>query len=137
MNQNIIERELAHSIVGAFYDVYKYFDFGLVEKIYCRALKYALEDRGHEVRREVYVPVSYRGRPAGTHRLDIVVDNRVLVEVKATELLPKYSARQIVSYLRVTPYQVGLLLHFGPEPKFYRFVDTKPKRWLEAHSNLR
>jgi GxxExxY protein len=132
MNPNIIERDLVHSIVGGFYEVYNYFDYGLVESIYCRALKYELEDRGHDVRRESAVPVFYRSRAVGRQRLDLVVDNRLIVEVKATELLPRYVSRQIVSYLRVTPYIVGLVLHFGPEPKFHRFVDTRPKRCCRA-----
>ena len=58
----------------------------------------------------------------------MVVDDKVIVEIKSTEMMPRYAPRQIVSYLHVTRYQVGLLLHFGPEPKFKRFVDTKQPR---------
>jgi len=127
MNTDLIERELVQSIAGAFFSVYNYFDFGLVEPIYCGALELELRDRGHQVAREVSVGVSYRGRHVAWQRLDLLVDRKVIVEVKATEILPKYAKRQLVSYLRATPFQVGLLMHFGPQPKFYRFVDTKPR----------
>jgi GxxExxY protein len=132
MNPNVIERDLVASIVGAFYEVYNYFDFGLVEPIYRNALEMELRDRGHAVSREVSVPVMYRGRRVGWQRIDLVVDRRVIVEIKSTELAPKYAARQILSYLRATPYEVGLLLHFGPEPKFRRFVETKARRHLNG-----
>jgi len=127
MQTQIIERDRVHSIATAFYTVYNYYDFGLTESLYCGALEYELTDRGHTVAREVAVEVDYKGRHVGWQRIDLIVDDRVIVEVKASELLPRYAKRQLLSYLRVTPCQVGLVLHFGPEPKFYRLVDVRQK----------
>lgn len=79
------------------------------------------------VAREVAVAVDYKGRHVGWQRLDMLVDGKVIVEVKSAEVLPKYAPRQLLSYLRVSRYQVGLVLHFGPEPKYHRFVDTRLK----------
>ncbi len=134
MQTHLLERDLVHSIVGGFHTVYNYFDFGLTENLYCGALEYELADRGHHVAREVLVDVAYKGRLVGWQRLDMIVDGKVIVEVKATELLPHYTKRQLGCYLRVTSCQVGLILHFGPEPKFHRFVDSRPRRALRDHT---
>jgi GxxExxY protein len=125
MNADILERDLVHSIVGAFFEVYNHLGFGLLERLYSAALEYELELRGHEVAREVSVPVSYKGRHLGWQRIDMLVDRRVIVENKSTEVLPPFARRQLVNYLCSSRYQVGLLLHFGPRPRFYRFVDTR------------
>ena len=128
MTEQWIHGDLVHSIVGAFYDVYNYYKgHGLGEAIYTGALEYELIDRGHQVVRELALPVSYKGRHVAWQRLDMVVDTTVIVESKATERLSPGARAQIQSYLRATPFEVGLLLHFGPEPKFYRFIDF-PKR---------
>ena len=74
------------------------------------------------------VPVYYKGRLVARQRLDMVVDGRVIFECKATERLPACARSQLIGYLRATIFQVGVLLHFGPHPKFYRFVDTLKKR---------
>ena len=57
--------------------------------------------------------------------MDMVVDERLLVETKSTEVLPKIASRQVYNYLRATGLEVGLLLHFGPEPAFHRIICRK------------
>ena len=132
---DLLEADLVRSIVGAFYAVYNYYGYGLVESIYAGALALELTDRGHSVAREIAVAVSYKGRHVAWQRLDMVVDNKVIAEIKATEKLPPISQRQLVNYLTATTFQVGLLLHFGPEPKFRRYVDSKQViRGTRAHS---
>ena len=123
-DKGLIHAPITRSINGAFFEVYNYYGYGLSESVYCGALELELMDRGHQVAREVLVEIEYKGRHVAWQRLDMLVDNRVIVEVKATEKLPPYSERQLLNYLRATPFQVGLLLHFGPEAKRYRYVDT-------------
>jgi GxxExxY protein len=72
--------------------------------------------------RELSVPVEYKGRIIGWQRLDMVVDNRVIVELKSTELLSPAAERHLLAYLKVSRFPVGLLLHFGREAKFRRYV---------------
>ena len=128
MRGELLEAERVHSIVAAFFTVYNYFGGGgLSEGAYTGALEHELVLRGHKVDREVMVPVYYKGRLVARQRLDMVVDNRVIVEAKATERLPPSAGPQLISYLRATTFQVGVLLHFGAHPKFYRFVDSKNK----------
>ena len=73
------------------------------------------------------VAVYYKGRLVARQRLDMVVDDRVIVESKATERLAPSAGPPLVGYLRATTFQVGVLLHFGPEAKLYRFVDSMKK----------
>jgi GxxExxY protein len=127
MRGELLEAERVHSIVGGFFKVYNYYGYGLSEPIYAGALEYELTDRGHEVAREVAVAIQYHGRHVGWQRLDMLVDRAVIVENKATEKLSPASRPQLISYLRATSFQVGVLLHFGPRPRFYRFIDS-PKR---------
>jgi GxxExxY protein len=118
----LIEERLTHSIIGAFYEVYKALGFGFLEHVYVLALERELLARNHRVAREVSVPVSYKGEELCTQRLDMVVDDRVIVETKSTHDLNPTAHRQLYGYLRATPLEVGLLFHFGREPKFYRLV---------------
>src|SRR4029079_7677433 len=135
MQTALIERELCYSIVGAFFEVYNYFGCGLSESIYAAALEYELTDRGHRVEREVLIQVMFKGSHVGWQRVDMIVDERVIVENKATEKLPLFAEDQIESYLRVSPMQVGLILHFGAKAEHKRFVDTH-KRQCASHSKI-
>ena len=74
------------------------------------------------MQRELPVSIYYKGRLVGRHRLDMVVDGRVVVEAKAGPLLPPFAARQLYNYLRATDLGVGLVLHFGPDAKHHRVV---------------
>src|SRR5438093_7891624 len=125
MRGELLEAERVHSIVSAFFTLFNYFGGGgMCEAAYTGALEYELTLRGHTVDREVTVPVYYKGRLVARQRLDMVVDNRVIVECKATERLAPSAGPQLIGYLRATIFQVAVLLHFGPHPKFYRFVDS-------------
>lgn len=124
----LIERELTRSIIGAFYEVYNTLGFGFLEHIYVKALERELVVRGHGVAREVYVPVYYKGELLGRQRLDMIVDEKVVIETKSTYLLSPSAERQMGNYLSATPLEVGLVLHFGPEPKFPRFVCSNARK---------
>ena len=119
---DLIEKQLTHSVIGAFFDVYNILGYGFLEHLYVRAMERELGERGHHVAREVAVRVMYKGRDLGIQRLDLVVDDKLVVEAKATSDLHKAATRQLYNYLRATNLRVGLLLHFGPEPHFFRIV---------------
>ena len=115
-------------MIGAFYEVSYELGFGLLEPIYAAALERELIARGHEVGRELLVRVRYKGEHIGWQRLDMVVDDKVVIEIKATRQLHELARRQLLCYLRVTRFDVGLLLHFGPKARFYRLVSGDEKR---------
>ncbi|HVX41804.1 MAG TPA: GxxExxY protein [Gemmatimonadaceae bacterium] len=121
----LLEEALSRSAIGAFYAVYRKLGFGFLESIYVLGLERELTRRGHAVGREVAVPVYYDGEILAYQRMDLVVDGRLVLEVKATEFLHKDAPRQLLNYLRSTDLQVGLVLHFGREPKFHRVIYDK------------
>lgn len=110
-----IEEALTYSIIGAGYEVYKELGFGFREHVYVMALERVLLARGHRVGREVSVPIFFQGIELTTDRMDMIVDDKVVVETKARHKLPPESSGQLLGYLRCTNLEVGLLLHFGPK----------------------
>jgi GxxExxY protein len=118
----LLEERLTGSIIGAFYEVYRSLGYGFLEHVYITAIERELLRRNHAVAREVNVHVMYKGEFLCTQRLDMVVDEKVVVETKATYELHPAAQRQLYNYLRATKLNVGLLLHFGREPQFYCLV---------------
>lgn len=121
----LIEGDLSQSVIGGFYAVYTELGYGFLENVYVLAMEREMRKRGHLVRREVGMPVFYMGEKLCTYRCDMIVDDRLIVEIKSGETLPPASIRQLRNYLKATRVEVGLLLHFGPEPKFYREIFTQ------------
>ncbi len=119
---NLIEERLTHSVIGAFFEVYNNLGYGFLEHVYVMALERELIARKHRVAREVAVQIFYKGEHLAEHRLDMIVDRKLVVETKSTHELHKSANRQIYNYLRSTNLEVGLLLHFGPDARFYRVV---------------
>jgi GxxExxY protein len=124
---DIIERELVRSIVGGFYEVDAYHGYGLSEAAYAGSMEIELLARGHQVARELAIEIEYKGQHVCWQRLDMVVDDKVIVEIKASEAMPPYAQRQLLNYLRASRFEIGLLLHFGPEATWKRFVDTRKR----------
>lgn len=109
------EEALTYEIIGAAFEVYNTLGFGFLEHVYVQALERELVSRGHRVAREYAVRIYYKGHELCTQRMDLVVGEKVIVEVKATERLDRSSPRQLFNYLCATRFEVGLLLHFGPK----------------------
>ena len=122
MNLHLHHETLTRSVIRAFYTVYNELGFGFLENIYSSALEHELKSRDHAVTREFGARIWYKGIPLGTYRLDLVVDQTVVAEVKSTRLLSEIAERQLRSYLHATSFGIGLLLHFGPKPRFRRFL---------------
>lgn len=127
MRTKLIHDRLTHSVIGAFFEVYNTLGFGFLEHVYIAALSRELLNRGHEIGREVSVPVFYKGEEIAHQRLDMIVDRKLVVETKATRSLHEGAVPQVANYLRATNLELGLLLHFGPRPKFYRVICTNPE----------
>ena len=125
MTIELIHEELTKSAIGAFYEVYNDKGFGFLENVYANSMQVELRERGHVVQRELPITIPYKGYPVGDYRVDIIVDHCLILEVKSTETLHPNARRQLRNYLCATAIPVGLLLHFGPEAKFYREVFTK------------
>ena len=126
--RDLLHADLTESVIGAFYHVYNRLDYGFLEAIYSESLARVLTKKGHQVEREVPVVIYFEGEAVGRQRVDMIVDGMIVVELKASHDISSASHRQLMSYLRGSEMQVGLLLHFGPRPDFYRVVNTRSPR---------
>ena len=123
----LLHEKLTRSVIGAFYDVYNHLGFGFLERLYVKALERELIRRGHRVTREASISITYKGEVLGRQRLDMIVDDVLVVEVKSTAELYKAAPRQLLNYLRASRLELGLLLHFGPEPRLYRVISSNAR----------
>ena len=118
----LVHEELTREILGAFYRVYTALGYGFLEAVYANAMAVELVRRGLSCEREAQVDVRYAGVVVGRYRTDILVDRRVVLELKASASLDPMARQQLSNYLRATGLEVGLLLHFGRRPEFQRLL---------------
>jgi GxxExxY protein len=118
-------REISGAILGAFYAVHSELGFGFLEAVYANALVVLLRQSGLKVERQVSFQVVFHGHIVGNYRADLVVESRIIVEIKAGRSLIPQHAAQLLNYLRASRLQVGLLLNFGEKAEFKRVVWTR------------
>jgi len=118
----LLHKELTEEILNAFYAVYNELGYGFLEKVYQNSLYIELKSRGFKVEAQKQIRVNYKGFEVGEYYADIVVDDLVILELKAAECLVKEFEAQLINYLRGTNIEVGLLLNFGKKPEFIRKV---------------
>ena len=126
------ESQISYQIRGAVYDVYKELGPGLLESVYEEALCFELEQRGLTVERQVQVPIKYKGNVLKTElRLDLIVENQVIVELKSVEEMKKVFSKQLLTYLRLMNKKVGLLVNFKTDD-----ILTSIKRIVNGHTEI-
>lgn len=114
--------ETTQKIIEAFYAVYNTLGYGFLEKVYEEALACELTHRGFIVQQQEPIEVFYRDKKVGDYFADILVNETVIVVVKAVETLGEKHEAQLLNYLRSTNLEVGLLLNFGPKPQVKRKI---------------
>lgn len=118
----LLEKALTDKLIGSYYAVYNELGPGFLESVYEGALALALQDVGLEVVRQAPIEVRFRGHQVGEFRADLLVNRRVIVEIKAATRLTSAHEGQLINYLKATGVRVGLLFNFGPQPEFRRRV---------------
>jgi GxxExxY protein len=127
--------DLTEKILGAFFAIYSALGYGFLEKVYIKALMIELKKRGLGVRDELPIHVYYDGQLIGEYFADLVVNELVILEIKAAKSLATEHEAQLLNYLKATPYEVGLLLNFGPKPETKRrSFDNSRKEWYIAQN---
>lgn len=121
------EGALTQKLIGAFFDVYNETGYGLLESAYSASMGVLLRERRLRVQREVPFVLRFHGYEIGTYRADMIVEDRVILEIKAGEVFPPGARQQLTNYLRISRIEVGLILLFGPEPKFKRVVLSRAR----------
>lgn len=114
--------ELTSQIIKSVYYVYNYFGFGHLESVYEKALMIKLQQMGLEVKDQEPIKVYFEGALVGNFRADLIVNDLVIIELKAVERLHPRHEVQLVNYLKCTEIEVGLLVNFGEEIKVKRRV---------------
>ncbi|MBL0127181.1 MAG: GxxExxY protein [Flavobacteriales bacterium] len=124
MQEEYLHSELTERIIKAFYAVYNALGYGFLEKVYENALFLELQAMGLAVVRQSPIIVTYEGEEVGQYFADLLVEDSVIVELKAAETICKEHEYQLINYLKATRIEVGLLLNFGTKPQVKRKVFT-------------
>jgi GxxExxY protein len=120
----IIFAELSHNIMEAAFEVHNLLGPGFVEDLYEEALAVELGLQGIPLERQKVVSISYKGHSIGTHRLELVVDGTIIIELKAVSALTDVFKQQTLSYLKATGLRLGILMNFGtPRLEYTRIVN--------------
>ena len=111
-----MDREYTYRVLGCVYEVYKQLGPGLLESIYEQALMKELTSRGFEVRNQVPVPVYYKGEQiCNDLRLDLIIDNKIILELKSVVEYKKLFEKQLFTYLRLMNCELGYVINFNSE----------------------
>ena len=118
----LLHGELSKSIIKIFYQVYNELGYGFLERVYQNALFYELKSSGFKVEARRSIKVYYKQMEVGEYFADLIVDDKIILELKAVEYLVEEHEIQLINYLRATDCEVGLLLNFGKKPEFIRKI---------------
>lgn len=113
-------KELTDEVIGIFYEVYNSLGYGFLESIYQKAFAHKLEKNRLSAEKEHPIPVYFEDITLGEFYADMVVNDLIILELKAVEKLVDQHESQLLNYLNATTFEVGLLFNFGPEPEVVR-----------------
>ncbi|SPD74978.1 conserved hypothetical protein [uncultured Desulfobacterium sp.] len=115
--------EITYLINGAIFEINRELGSGFLEKVYENALLIELRERGLKAEKQVSIKVEYKGHHVGDYFADIVVENQIIMEIKAVSSLDKIHEAQILNYLKATGLKIGILVNFThPKAEIRRFI---------------
>ncbi len=126
------EDVLTEKILKVFYEVYNELGYGFLEAVYERAMEKALRAAGMKVEAQLAVPVSFRGEVIGVFKADLIVEGKVILELKVAEQITKIHEAQLTHYLRASSVEVGLVLNFGQVPRARRIEFLNERKGLRT-----
>ncbi len=119
---NIIYRDLSYQIMSAIFEVHKTLGPGFVESIYEKALIEEFAKEGIKVETQKVIDVIYKEKKIGKHRLDLIVEDKIVIELKSVERFAPHHTAQLLSYLKASGYRLGILVNFSKAKVEYRRV---------------
>lgn len=120
----LVHPELSYKLIGILFDVYNELGYGLKEKHYYKAIALALKNGGLAFKQQVPITLKYQGSKIGIDFLDFLVENSVILEIKAGDKFLKRNINQVYEYLKATGLQLGILINFTKDGiKFKRIVN--------------
>ncbi len=120
-------KHLTEKIIKAFYNVYNELGFGFLEKVYENAMLIELNEMGLQVHKQQAIQVFYKDNEVGDYFADLVIEDQIIVELKAAESICEEHEFQLINYLKATDIDIGLLLNFGKKPQVKRKIFTNKK----------
>ncbi|MGB5847123.1 MAG: GxxExxY protein [Ignavibacteriaceae bacterium] len=120
----MLHSDLTEKIIKCFYEVYNILGYGFLEKVYESSLYNELVSNGLSCDRQKKIDVIYKGKLVGEYYSDIIVEQKVIIELKAAETICEEHEFQLINYLKATNIEVGLLLNFGKKPEIKRKIFT-------------
>ena len=123
-----LHSDITEKIIQAYYKVYNTLGYGFLEKVYHNALLIELQKMGLECKSQFPIKVMYDNYQVGEYYADIIVEQSVIIENKASESLVEENEYQLINYLKATNIEVGLLLNFGKRPEFKRKIFTNNRK---------
>ena len=130
MNE-LLHKELSNKIIKCFYTVYNTLGFGFLEKVYENALMIELSKNGLKAEKQKPIKVYYENQTVGEYFTDIIVEDSIILELKAAEFVVEEHELQLINYLKATEIEIGLLLNFGKSPEFKRKIFTNDRKRIE------
>ncbi len=124
----MLYEEKTNLIINAFYKVYNRLGYGFLERVYHNAFLIELRVLGFDVKSEYPIRVTYEGVEVGEYYADIIIDNCIIIENKAADILREEHEYQLINYLKATEMEVGLLFNFGKKPAFKRKFFTNDRK---------
>jgi GxxExxY protein len=128
MNMSLLHQSITNTILKVYYEVYNELGHGFLEKVYQNAMYFELKARGLKVESQKEIKVYFKQQLVGEYYSDLILENKVIIELKATEVLMNAHVAQTINYLRATLIEIGMLLNFGAEPEFKRLIYTNNKK---------
>lgn len=128
-----LHQELTDQVIKAFYKVYNTLGFGFLERVYQNALFIELRNQGFKCETQKQIKVNYEGFEVGIYYPDIIVNDVLILELKATETVVEEHELQLINYLKATEIELGLLLNFGKKPEVKRKIFTNDKKNLKIN----
>ncbi|MDI1255685.1 MAG: GxxExxY protein [Flavobacterium sp.] len=122
METELLFKDLTDIVIRCFYDVYNELGYGFLENVYQNAMAYELRSHGLTVDTQRKIAVTYKDVTVGNYISDIIVNDKVILELKACDMINIDHQYQLINYLKSTDCEVGLLLNFGKKPQFMRKV---------------
>ncbi|WP_396143197.1 GxxExxY protein [Flavobacterium sp.] len=125
----LLHKDLTDVILKTFYEVYNELGYGFLEKVYQNSLLIELRNKGLNVIPQKKIKVFYRGNEVGEYFADLIVEDKVVLELKAVEYIVEEFENQLLNYLKGTDCEVGLLLNFGKKPEFRRRIYENKRKY--------
>ena len=125
---NLLHKDTTDIILKSFYKVYNNLGYGFLEKVYENALLYELRNQGLDCEKQKPIKVYYEQIQVGEYYADIIVNECIILELKAAESIAEEHEFQLINYLKATEIEIGLLLNFGKNPEFKRKIFTNKKK---------